>query len=71
MNSRHPNIKFTYEEESNNNISFLDISKTRINNKLTTSLYCMKTLSGVYMNFNSFLPMDYKKGLIHTLLFGA
>ena len=42
MNSRHPNIQFTCEEESNNKISFLDISVTRINNKLTTSFYRKK-----------------------------
>ena len=71
MNSRHLNFQFTCEEESNNKISFLDISVTRINNKLTTSLCGKKTFSGVYLNFNSFLPMDYKKGLIHTLLFRA
>ena len=70
-NSRHPNIQFTCEEEPNNKISFLEISVTKINNKLTTSLYRKKTSSGVYLNFNSFLPMDYKKGLIHTLLFRA
>ena len=39
MNSCHPNIQFTCEEESHNKISFLDISVTRINNKLATSLY--------------------------------
>ena len=55
MNSRHLSIQFTCEEESNN--------------KLTTSLYRKKTFSGVYLN--SFLPMHYKKGLIHTLLFRA
>ena len=71
MNSRHPNIQFTCEEESNNKISFLDISVMRVNNKLTTSLYRKKTFSGVYLNFNSFLPMDYKKGLIHNLLLRA
>ena len=71
MNSRHPNIQFTSEEESNNKISFLDISVMRVNNKLTTSLYRKKTFSGVYLNFNSFLPMDNEKGLIHTLLFCA
>ena len=71
MNSRRPNIKFTCEEEINNNISFLDISITRINNKLITSLYRKKTFSGVYMNYNSFLPVKYKKVLIHTLLFRA
>ena len=40
-------------------------------NKLITSLYRKKTFSGVYMNYNSFLPVKYKKGLIHTLLFRA
>ena len=71
LSSRHPNIKFTCEEEKDNNILFLDISITRLNNKLTTSLYRKKTFSGVYMNYNSFLPVKYKKGLIHTLLFCA
>ena len=28
MDSRHPNIKLTYEEENDNKISFLDISIT-------------------------------------------
>ena len=69
MYSRHPNIKFTCEEECNNKISFLDISVTRINNKLTTSLYRKKTFCGLYLKFNSFLTMGYKKGLIHNLLF--
>ena len=43
MNSRHPNIQFTCEEESNNKISFLDIFVTRRNNKLTTSFYRKKS----------------------------
>ena len=42
-----------------------------MNNKLVTSLYPKKTFSGVYMNYSSFLPLKYKKGLIHTLLFPA
>ena len=71
MNSPHPNIQFTCEEKSNHKISFLDVSITRRNNKLVTWLYRKKTFSGVYMNYNSFLPLKYKKGLIHTLLFQA
>ena len=71
MNSRQPNIQFTCEEESNNKISILDVSITRMNNKLVTSLYRKKTFSGVNMNYNSFLPLKYKKGLIHTPLFRA
>ena len=42
---------------------------TRMNNKLVTSLYRQKTFSGVYMNYNSFLPLKYKNVLILTFLF--
>ena len=52
-------------------VFFLDISVTRVNNKLSTSLHRKKTFRSVYFNFNSFLPMDCKKGLIHNLLFCA
>ena len=62
MNSRHPNINFTCEEENDNKISFLDISITRTENKFTTSAFCKERFSGVYLNFHSHLPTDYKKG---------
>ena len=54
MNSRHPNIQFTCEGESNNKTSFLDVFIKRMNNKLVTSLYRKKTCSGIYMNYNNF-----------------
>ena len=38
MNSRHRNIKFTFEEEEDNRISFLDISITRAGNQLIVIL---------------------------------
>ena len=71
MNSRHQNIKFTFEEEHNNKNVILDISITRVGNELQTSLFRKKTFSGVYLNFNSHLPSEYKKGLLHTLLYRA
>ena len=71
MNSRHRNNKFTFEEEQDNKILFLDISITRVWNELQTSLFRKKTFSGVYLNFNSHLPNMYKKGLIDTLLYWA
>ena len=71
MNSRHPNIQFTCEEESSSKISFLDVFITRMNCKLVASLYRKKVFSGVYMNNNSFLHLKYKKGLIYTLLLRA
>ena len=59
MDSRHPNIQFTCEKESNNKISFLDISVTRINNKLTTSLSLKKTFSGNYGLQERFNPYSF------------
>ena len=71
MNSRHQNINFTTEKELNNKLSFLDITIKRAIDKITTSLFKKSTLNGVYMNFNSFLPTQYKKGLLQTLLHRA
>ena len=67
---RYVDNTFLMFESKNDVKKFLKymISVTRIN-KLTTSLYRKKILSGVYLNSNSFLPMGYKKGLIHDLLF--
>ena len=54
------NIKFSFELEYDNEISFLDISITTGENKLQTSLFCRNTFSRVYLSFNSHLPNTYK-----------
>ena len=69
INSRHLNIKFSCKDEKDNKISFLDISISRNNNALETSIFCKSTFSGVCTNFNSFLPTEYKRSLLHTLLY--
>ena len=68
MNTKHPNIKFTFEQEHNNYFSFLDVKICRENNKLTTSVYRKPTFSGVFTNFRSFMPTVYKFRLVYTLL---
>ena len=68
MNTKHPNIKFTFEHELNNTFSFLDVKISRENNKLTTSVYRKPTFSGVFTNFKSFIPTFQKFGLVYTLL---
>ena len=40
----------------------------RENNKFVTSGYCKPIFSGVFTNFESFIPDIYKRGLIETLL---
>ena len=71
MNSRHPNIKFTKEEEKENNLPFLDVCIKRGNGAFTTSLYRKDTFSGVYTNYKSHLSNNYKVGFILTLLHRA
>ena len=69
MNSRHNNINFTKELEENNSLSFLDVLVFRNVDTLETSIYRKPTFSGVFTNFNSFIPTVYKHGLIYSLLF--
>ena len=64
MNSKHRNIKFTFETEDSNNFSFLDVKITRQNKRFVTSIFRKATFSGVFTNYDT-----YRIGLIHTLLF--
>ena len=68
INSRHKNMTFTYEIEENNSLAFLDVLVTR-EEKICTSLYRKPTFSGLYSNYEIFMPIPYKKGLIYTLLY--
>ena len=65
----HHNIKFSCEEEKDNKISFLEISISKNNNALETSIFRKPTFSAFYTNFNSFLSTQYKRHLLHTLLY--
>ena len=68
--SKHPNINFTLKKENESRLSFLDIKVFREKGKFVTiNVYPKKTLSGVYTNFNSFIPETYKTGLFKLLLF--
>ena len=69
MSSKYPNIKFSLEKENDGRLSFLDINIFREKGKFVTNVYRKKTFSGVYTNFNSFIPETYKTGLIESLLF--
>ena len=56
LNKQHKNIKFTSEIEENGSLSFLDIKISRENNKFVASVYRKPTFSGVFTNFESFIP---------------
>ena len=71
LNCQHPNIKFTSEIEEHNCMSSLDIKITRELNSFSTSVYRKPTFSGVFTNFDSFIPLSSKTGLIWSLLYRA
>ena len=62
MNTKHPNIRFTFETEDQNSFSFLDIKIIRNTEKkhFETSVYRKSTFSSVFTNFKSFIPRTYK-----------
>ena len=60
LNSCHIIISFSMETEKENKLSFLDVEIIREQGKFTTTIYRKPTFSGVYRNFESFLPSVYK-----------
>ena len=68
LNHQHPNIKFTSEIESNNTLPFLDVKITLSNRSFSTSVYHKPTFTGLFTNFDSFIPFSYKRSLILSLL---
>ena len=56
-------MSFSMETEKENQLSFLDVEVIREQGKFTTTIYRKPTSSGVYSNFESFLPSFYKFGM--------
>ena len=68
MSSKHQNINFTAKKENVGSLSFLDVKMCRKNGKFVTSVYRKPTFSGVFTNYESFIPTYQKRRLLHTLL---
>ena len=69
LNSKHRNIRFTYEIEKDRPLAFLDINVYRGNNKFETSVHHKSTFSGVYTTYRSFIATEYKNSFVTTLLY--
>ena len=61
-------MKFSIDTETNRSLSFLDAKIFSENDNFVTDVFRKETLSGVYTNFISFIPLEYKFGFVHTLL---
>jgi len=75
MNSRHPNMRFTYEAENNNSINFVGLTITHNPlNKLhcyQTSVYRKSTSTSLFTNYNSFTPLIYRLSAFKSLIYRA
>lgn len=56
MNTKYPNINFTFGKEKNSSFSFFDVKIDREDNRFVTSVYSKPTFSEVYTNVLSFIP---------------
>ena len=71
INSQHRNINFTFETETNNIISFLDVKVERSNDGFVTSVYRKLTFSGQVTSYFSFCSFLLKENAIQTLIHRA
>ena len=63
MSSKHQNINFTVEKENVGSLSFLHVKIYRKNGKFVISIYRKPTFSGIFTNYESFIPTYQKRGL--------
>ena len=66
-NSQHPNLNFIIEIEDKKQLPFLDVLST-CSETLITNIYGKNTFTGLFQNYNSFLPFTFKEGLVKTLI---
>ena len=67
-NGCHPNIKFTFEIEENNTLPFLDVLVKKESHCFSSNLYRKKTFTGLYTDFASLAPNNYKINLATVLI---
>ena len=62
-------LKFTHEQMKNNTFSFLDVRmEVSETGSMRTSVYTKATDTGLYTNFNSHTPENYKISIVKTLV---
>ena len=71
LNNLHPSIKFTCDKEAYDKLPLLDLllikDSSSDNENISITVYRKPTHSGVFTHFLSFIPFQYKIGLVRTL----
>ena len=71
LNSKHSNIKFTMEEESDEKLPFLDVQVRREGGRFHTSVFRKPTFSGMGTSFFSFISKPFKFSAISSAIYRA
>ena len=69
FNTCHQNMSFSFEQEKDRKLSFLNVEVSRQEGHCVTTVCRRPTFSGVYTHFESFLPTISKFGMIYTLVY--
>ena len=68
LRNYHPNIKFTFELEKNNEINFLNVLIKRVNNKkLETGVHRKPANTDICINWNAHAPIEWKIGHLNLI----
>ena len=62
-------MKFSIETETNGSLFFLNVKTFRENGKCVTSVTRKDMFSGLYTNFISFIPLEYRCSLEYKIYF--
>ena len=69
LDSRHPNIRYSFEVEYNSSIPFLDCNVQKTDSKFITSVFRKDTFTGLGTSFFSYICPKFKSNSVKTLLF--
>ena len=67
LNSLHPSLRFTCEEESEGKLPFLDVKVIRTDEGMVTTIFRKPTFTGRYTPWDSYSPTNYKINLVLSL----
>ena len=68
LKKQHLNIKFTFEKQHSNQISFLDILIRNNGENFSTTIFRKTTTISLFTNYLSFTPLSYKIGLVKNFI---
>jgi len=68
LNSINPHVKFTMEKEINNSINYLDVTISRVNNRLEFKIYRKETFTDTIIPSCSNHPTNIKLSVFHSLI---